>query len=230
MDTIINAIVSNYLADYLEINPEKTKTSILSGTVELSGVKFKKNLFTTLNLPYLELEDGFIGKIQIELSLPRFYLYPIVVKVDQIFIKVRPRNVNKILEKEILETYQKYKQKKLNEFEELMNIKFSSLFQDDKKSKDNKSDSFSYIESIINNLHIDIKKIVIIYDDCVSSPKYPYSFGISLNQLYIDSTSKDFKEIKEEDKSSPLKYKKLSIINFNLFLDKINKDDITIDE
>ena len=129
MDTIINTIVSNYLADYLEINPEKTKTSILSGTVELSGVKFKKSLFTTLNIAYLELEEGYIGKIHVTLSLPRFYLYPIVVYVDQIYIKVRPKNVNKITEKDIIDTFEIYKQKKLKEFEELMNIKFSVLFQ-----------------------------------------------------------------------------------------------------
>lgn len=82
MDKIINSLVSNYLADYLEINLEKTKTSLLSGTVELSGVKFKKNLFQTLNIPYLELEDGFIGKIKAKLTLPRFYLYPINLFVE----------------------------------------------------------------------------------------------------------------------------------------------------
>ena len=230
MDTIINSIVSNYLADYLEINPEKTKTSILSGTVELSGVKFNKNLFTTLNIPYLELEDGYIGKINVKLSLPRFYLYPIIVNVDQIYIKVRPKNVNKISEKEILNTFEIYKQKKLKEFEELMNIKFSNLFEDFLKSNDNKKGGPSMVENIINNLHIDIEKIVLIFDDCISNPSYPCTFGVTLNKLYIDSTSKDFTEIKEEDKSSPFKYKKLSIISLNSFLDKINKEDIIKDE
>ena len=113
MDSIINSIVSNYLSEYLEINPEKTKTSILSGTVELSGVKFKKNLFTTLNIPYMELEDGYIGRINVQLSLPRFYLYPIIIIVDQIYIKIGPKNVNKISEQEILNTFEIYKKKKI---------------------------------------------------------------------------------------------------------------------
>jgi len=229
--TIINSIVSNYLADYLEINPEKTKTSLLSGTVDLSGIKFKKTLFTTLNIPYLELEDGYIGNIHVELSLPRFYLYPIKVFIDQIYVKVRPKNVNKISEEEILKTYEVYKQKKLKEFEELMNIKFSALFEDD-KSSNNKggSGSVTMVQSIINNLYIDIGKIVFIFDDCISNPRHPFSFGVTLNKMKIDSTSKDFKEKKEEDKSSPFKYKKLSIISLNLFLDRINKDDIVKDQ
>ena len=230
MDKIINSIISNYLADFLEINPEKTKTSILSGKVELSGVKFKKNLFTTLNIPYLELEDGYVGNIKVKLSLPRFYLYPIIVNVNQIYIKIRPKNVNKISEEDILKTFEIYKQKKLKELEELMNIKFSYLFQDGQKENDNKKGSYSLIEKIINNLHIDIGKIVIIFDDYISNKKYPCTFGLSLNRLLIDSTSKDFTEIKEEDKSSPFKYKKLSIECLNFFLDKICKYDIIKDE
>ena len=229
MDKIINSLVSNYLADYLEINLEKTKTSLLSGTVELSGVKFKKNLFQTLNLPYLELEDGFIGKINAKLSLPRFYLYPINLFVDQIYVKVRPKNVNKISEEEILKTFEIYKKKKLKEFEELMNIKFSYLFEDAQKS-DKKTGTYKLIENIINNLHINIKKVVIIFDDCISSPENPFTFGVTLNKLFIESTSRDFTEIKEQDKSLPFKYKKLSISSLNLFLDKIESKNIIKDE
>ena len=187
MESIVNAIVSNYLAEYLEINPEKTKTRILSGTVELSGVKFKKNLFAKMNLPYLELEDGYIGKIHISLSLPRFYLYPIKVLVEQIYIKIRLKNLNKISEEEIIKTFDKYKQNKLKEFEELMNIKFSNLFQDIQKSKDKKKGSYKIAENIINNLSVKIGRIVIIFDDCESNPKYPCTIGATLNELSIES-------------------------------------------
>ena len=230
MDSIINSIVSIYLADYLEINLEKTKTSILSGTVELSGVKFKRNLFATLNLPYLELEDGFIGKIKIKLSLPRFYLNPIILIIDKIYIKVRPKDVNKISEDDIINSYEVYKQKKLKEFEELMNIKFSVLFEEDQKSANKKNGMYKMVENIVNNIHIDIGKIVIIFDDCISSPENPFTLGITLEKLYIESTSKDFKKLKDEDKSSIFKYKKLSLKNLNIFLDKIKPEDIIIDE
>ena len=125
MDFIVNKLISSYLADYLEINPEKTKLSVISGTVDLYGVKFKKNLFSTLNLPYLELEDGFVGRIHVSLKLPRFHLNPIIVEVDKIYVKVKPKNMNKIQDEEIMKTYDIYKKKQLKQFEELMNIKFS---------------------------------------------------------------------------------------------------------
>ena len=236
MEKIVNSIISNYLANYLEINPEKTKLSVLSGTVDLSGVKFKKNLFTTLNLPYLELLDGYVGNIHVNLSLPRFYLYPINVQVSKIYVKVKPKNMNKIQEEEILKTFEIYKKKKLKQFEELMNIKLSLLVENeeeksekkDKKDKKNKKPKLTILENIINNLHIKIQEVVLIFDDCVSNPKYPVTLGVSLNRIFIDSTSKNFNfnQLSEEEKLSPLKYKKLSIENLNIFLDNIKKEDI----
>ena len=188
MESIVNSIISSYLADYLEINPEKTKLSILSGTVDLYGVKFKTNLFETLNLPYLELVDGYIGKIHVDLSLPRFYLYPINVLVDKIYVKVKPKNMNKIKEEEILKAFGLYKNKRLKQFEEMMNIKFSSLFENDKtkEKNNNKKESLTILENLINNLHIKIINIVFIYDDCISNPKYPVTLGVTINQIFID--------------------------------------------
>ena len=127
METIVNSLISSYLAEYLVINPEKTKLSILEGTVELQGVKFKKTLFATLNLPYLELVDGYIGKIFIQLSLPRFYLYPINVLVDKIYVKVKPKNTNKMKEEEILATFDIYKKKRLLQLEKLMNTEQAKI-------------------------------------------------------------------------------------------------------
>ena len=64
---LINHLVGKYLGKFLEINREKTNTSILSGKIELSGVKFHPNLFETLNIPYLELENGYVGDINVKI-------------------------------------------------------------------------------------------------------------------------------------------------------------------
>ena len=87
------------------------------------------------------------------------------------------------------------------------------------------------LENIINNLHIKINDFVFIFDDCVSNPEYPVTLGVTLNTIFIDSTSKDFKynKLSEEEKMSPLKYKKLSIENLNIFLDNIKDEDIIKD-
>ena len=226
----MNSLISSYLAEYLVINPEKTKLSILEGTVELQGVKFKKTLFATLNLPYLELVDGYIGKIFIQLSLPRFYLYPINVLVDKIYVKVKPKNTNKMKEEEILATFDIYKKKRLLQLEKLMNIKLASIFENknDNNKTETKKEKLTMLENIINNLHVKIQNIVTIYEDCISNENYPITLGVTLNRIFIDSTSKNFNynQLSEEEKLSPLKYKKLTIENLNIFLDSINPEDI----
>ena len=230
MESIVNSLISSYLAEYLVINPEKTKLSILEGTVELQGVKFKKTLFATLNLPYLELVDGYIGKIFIQLSLPRFYLYPINVLVDKIYVKVKPKNTNKMKEEEILATFDIYKKKRLLQLEKLMNIKLASIFENknDNNKTETKKEKLTMLENIINNLHVKIQNIVTIYEDCISNENYPITLGVTLNRIFIDSTSKNFNynQLSEEEKLSPLKYKKLTIENLNIFLDSINPEDI----
>ena len=230
MESIVNSIISSYLAEYLVINPEKTKLSLFQGTVELQGVKFKKTFFATLNLPYLELVEGYIGKIFIKLSLPRFYLYPINVLVDKIYVKVKPKNMNKIKEEDILAAFEIYKKKRLQQLEELMNVKLTSIFENknEQNQTENKKEKLTMVENIINNLHVKIKNIVVIYEDCISNPIYPITLGITLNSILIDSTNKNFnyEELSDEEKVSPLKYKKLSIQNLNIFLDNINPEDI----
>ena len=48
--SIINWIVDKYLSNILEINKEQTKSSIWSGVVEMSNLKIKPDIFTSLNL------------------------------------------------------------------------------------------------------------------------------------------------------------------------------------
>ena len=116
--SIINYFVENYLSQFLEINPEETQADLWNGTVELNNIKFKKSIFQTLNLPYLELVDGYVGKIKATLSLPRFYLYPIKVEIDNIFIHTRQKNVNDLSKKEEIKLMENNKKDKLKNDEE----------------------------------------------------------------------------------------------------------------
>ena len=133
------------------------------------------------------------------------------------------------------------RKKKLVQFEELMNIKYSLLLETEKEKekkekkkekeknkKKDKKEKITMVENIINNLHIKIQNVVFIFDDCVSNPKYPVTLGVTIDKIFIDSTSKDFTYTKltEEEKKSPLKYKKLSIENLNIFLDNIKNEDL----
>ena len=60
---IVNYFIDNCLSQFLEINPKETQANLQAGTVQLNNIKFKKSIFQMLNLPYLELLYGYIGRI-----------------------------------------------------------------------------------------------------------------------------------------------------------------------
>ena len=146
---IINFIVEKFLAEYLEIDTSQTSASLWSGIVEMSNLKINKNLFKKLNLPYLELVDGYIGKLSLKLSMPRFYLYPIKVKIEKVFVHAKQKELSTINQQEQIKEIEDYKQSKLLSQEQLYD-EINQL----------KTESAGMVQQIINNLTIDITDIV----------------------------------------------------------------------
>ena len=123
--SIVNFIVERYLANFLEINTSQTTASIWSGTVEMQNLKIKPEIFQTMNLPYLELVNGYVGKLKLELQMPRFYLYPIKVYVDKVFFHARQKNIDKLNKDKEIEGMEAYKQSQLINSETINKSSFS---------------------------------------------------------------------------------------------------------
>ena len=124
MESKVNLLLSNYFSDYFEIKRENINTNILKETIDLYTVKFKKNIFNIFNFPSLELIDGIIYKIHIQLILPDYYLHPINIEIDKIFIKIKTKSFKNYNKEAIVKNFELYKKKKLNQFEEIMKNKF----------------------------------------------------------------------------------------------------------
>ena len=117
---ILNFIVENYLSNFIEINPNQTKASLWSGEVQMSNVKIKKELFKTMNIPFLEVVHGYIGSIRIKMSMPMFYKYPIQVCIDKVFFHARQKDINEINKEEEIKNMEEYKLSTLKSQEILM--------------------------------------------------------------------------------------------------------------
>ena len=107
--TVLNYIVENYLSNFIEIDPSQTKASLWSGEVQMSNVKIKKELFQTMNIPFVEVVHGYIGSIKIKMSMPMFYKYPIKVYIDNVFFHARQKNINEINKEEEIKNMEAYK-------------------------------------------------------------------------------------------------------------------------
>ena len=214
--SIINWIVDKYLSNILEINQEETKSSLWSGEFEMSNLKIKPEIFTNMNLPYFELVHGYVGKMKISMSLPRFYLYPIKVEIEKVYFHAKQKkleSINKMVEIQNMETY---KNNQLQSIEELVN-EVNNLQNEGTPGM---------TSQIINNLEINISDICIRFDDDISYNLIPFSFGILLKNIKIKTVDKEFKEA-EEGETIPfaeINNKIVKLTNLSMYLDTFENE------
>ena len=91
--SLINFIINNFLSNFLEINPNQTYISFLSGELFLQDVKIKKTSLEYINIDYLELINGYIGSIKILLKIPDFYSNPIKIYINDLYIYAKQRKL-----------------------------------------------------------------------------------------------------------------------------------------
>ena len=214
--SIINWVIDKYLSNILEINKEQTKSSLWSGEFEMSNLKIKPEIFTSMNLPYFELVHGYVGKMKIKMSLPRFYKYPIKVEIDKLFFHAKQKKLETIKKETEIQNMEAYKNSKLQSAEELTN-ELNNLKGDA---------SPGMINEIINNLEININDICIRFDDDISYNLIPFSFGILLKNLKIKTVDKNFNEPKKDEQIpyGEVNNKILKLTNLSIFLDTFENE------
>ena len=207
----MNFIIEKYLSNFVEIDTSQTKASIFSGIINLKNLKIKKEIFKSINLPYFEMVNGYIGNLLIKLKMPRFYKYPINLEIDKVFIHIRQINIDKKLKEEEIKSMEEFKNRVLKNEEEL------------RQNWENVGKEESNIfQQIINDLQIEIKEVVVHIDDTISYKAVPYTLGIILNKLVIKTAKNDYdveENITENLLQQKIKYKVINIDNFSIYLD-----------
>ena len=207
----MNFLIEKYLSNFVEIDTSQTKASIFSGTINLKNLKIKREIFKSINIPYLEVVNGYIGNLLIKLELPYFYKHPIIIEVDKVFIHIRQINIDKKMKDEEIKVMEEYKYRVLKDEEEL------------RQNWENVGKEESNIfQQIMNDLQIEIKQVIIHVDDTISYKAVPYTLGIILNKLVIKTTKKDFvveENITENILQQKVKHKVFNVDNFSIYLD-----------
>ena len=75
----------------------------------MSNLKIKREIFETIDLPYCELVNGYIGNLLIKIQLPRFYAYPIRVVIDKVFFHARQKHLDKLNKEDEIKGIENYK-------------------------------------------------------------------------------------------------------------------------
>ena len=185
---IINWIIDKYLNNILEINKDLTKSSLLTGEIQMANLKIKPEIFTLLNLPFFELVHGYVGKLRIKMKMPRFHLHPIRVEVEKVFFHAKQKklsNINKESEIKFMEGFKNTQLQGLEDFKNQINS-----IQDESNP--------NMLSRIINNIEINISDICIRFDDNISYELTPFCFGILIKNIKMNSVDQEFNDLEEK--------------------------------
>ena len=209
-------LTENFFSLFFEIDSNIKSNFIESGTLELSNLLLRSDLFYILNIPYIKLINSYIGKLNINIS-ENSQNKKISASIDNIFIHIKKKNFDEIIKEEEINYMQKRKVIFLEKQEKLsVNNTFGK-----------KSDLYM-IHYILDNINLTLNNIVIKFDDTVSFPKIPCCMGIILEQINISSKN-DLKINKEYEESSnseiyeTIQYKLIKIKKFSIYFDCYGK-------
>ncbi|GLH03016.1 Vacuolar protein sorting-associated protein 13 [Gryllus bimaculatus] len=190
-ESVVADILNIYIGDYVEnLDRSQLKIGIWGGDVVLQDLVLKTSVLDGLDLP-VKCTFGHLGRLVLKIPWKNLYSAPVIATVERLFLLAVP-------EPECHDqTGQKAKQALLQRLEVARCLK---------KEADKADSSDTFVEKlatqIIKNIQIKIQDIHIRYEDSVTNPKCPFSLGITLHNLSVQSTDKNWREGIVQDAST----------------------------
>ena len=185
------------------------------------NLTIKKEIINFLNLPFFELNYGYVGKLRIKVQLPRIHLHPVKVEFENVFIHAKQKNLSKIQKEREIKFMEEDKASQLQSIEELKNELNSH-------KDDNNPDMIS---KLINNIEITVTNICLRIDDEYSYSLTPFSVGVLIKHIKFKTVDKNFKEA-EGKYSIPfgeINHKKVEVDNMCVFFDTYEHEGRLVD-
>uniref|UniRef100_A0A8C6HGY3 Vacuolar protein sorting 13A n=1 Tax=Mus spicilegus TaxID=10103 RepID=A0A8C6HGY3_MUSSI len=152
--------------------------------VALKNLVIKENALHELDVPF-KVKVGHIGSLKLKIPWKNLYTQPVEAVLEEIFLLIVPSSRIQYdpikEEKQLMET----KQQELKRIEKAKQKVF-----DKEKPREEKQDTFTekLITQIIQNLQVQISSIHIRYEDDITNGDKPLSFGISLQNISLQTT------------------------------------------
>ncbi|NP_001086434.1 vacuolar protein sorting 13 homolog A L homeolog [Xenopus laevis] len=225
-ESVVVDVLNRFLGDYVvNLDSSQLKLGIWGGAVALKNLEIKENALSQLDVPF-KVKAGHIGKLDLKIPWKNLYTQPVEAVLDGVYLLIVPTASIKYdaekEEKQLLET----KQQELQRIEDA-----KQKVADQEKPKEERQDTFveKLITQVIKNLQVKISNIHIRYEDDITNPKCPLSFGVSLQNLSLQTSDKNWNPCLH-DESAKLFYKLVRLdnlfaywnVNSNMFYHKSN--------
>ncbi|KAM5242082.1 intermembrane lipid transfer protein VPS13C isoform 2-T2 [Hipposideros larvatus] len=182
LESVVADLLNRFLGDYVEnLNKSQLKLGIWGGNVALDNLQIKENALSELDVPF-KVKAGQIDKLTLKIPWKNLYGEAVVATLEGLYLLIVPGASIKYDAEKEEKSLQDIKQKELSRIEEAL-----QKAAEKDKPKEDKKDTFleKLATQVIKNVQVKITDIHIKYEDDVTDPKRPLSFGVSLGELSL---------------------------------------------
>ncbi|XP_069786597.1 intermembrane lipid transfer protein VPS13A isoform X2 [Narcine bancroftii] len=184
-ESLVVDVLNRFLGDYVvNLDSSQLQLGIWGGDVVLNNLEVKENALCELQVPF-QVKAGHIGKLELKIPWKNLYTQAVEATLDGVYLLVVPCASIEYDAKKEESQLQEVKQRELQRIEEA-----KQKVADKENPKEEKQDTFieKLITQVIKNLQVKITNIHIRYEDDITNQNAPLSFGISLQNLSLETT------------------------------------------
>ncbi|XP_069482006.1 intermembrane lipid transfer protein VPS13A isoform X2 [Ambystoma mexicanum] len=208
-ESVVVDVLNRVLGDYVvNLDSSQLKLGIWGGAVALKNLEIKENALSQLDVPF-KVKAGHIGKLDLKIPWKYLFTQPVEAVLDGVYLLIVPvASIKYDAEKEEKQFFEA-RQRELQRIEEA-----KQKMADHEKPKVEKQDTFveKLATQVIKNLHLKISNIHIRYEDDVTNHESPLSFGVSLQNLSLQTADQNWNPCLH-DETAKLFYKLVRLDN-----------------
>ncbi|XP_027526555.1 vacuolar protein sorting-associated protein 13A isoform X6 [Neopelma chrysocephalum] len=208
-ESLVVDVLNRFLGDYVvNLDSSQLKLGIWGGAVALNNLEIKENALSQLDVPF-KVKVGHIGQLNLQIPWQNLYTQPVEAVLDGVYLLIVPTASIKYDAEKEARQFLEARQRELQRIEE---AKQKIANQD--KVKEEKQDTFveKLVTQVIKNLQLKISNIHIRYEDDITNRNNPLSFGISLQNLSLQTSDKNWNPCLH-DETAKLFYKLVRLDN-----------------
>ncbi|XP_076183155.1 vacuolar protein sorting 13C isoform X2 [Ptiloglossa arizonensis] len=187
-ESIVADLLNKILGEYIQnLDSTQLKLSLWGGDVVLKDLLIKETALDVLDLP-IRLEYGRLGNLRLKIPFKDMWNGQIDAIIEELFVLIVPTSqVAYDAEKEA-KVQLEVKRAELDRIEKRKQLA-------DTKLQEKLDDSMieKLIARMIKNIHVEIKRIHVRYEDHVSFKDHSFSVGFTLNKFILESCTDSWK-------------------------------------
>ncbi|CAL8297150.1 unnamed protein product [Gadus morhua 'NCC'] len=197
-ESVVVDVLNRFLGDYVvNLDSSQLKLGIWGGDAILRNLEIKENALSQLDIPF-KVKAGHIGRLELKIPWKNLYTQSVEATLDGVYLLVVPTASIKYDAEKEEKQLQEARQRELQRIEE---TKQKAAEQEDPKLE--KQDTFveKLVTQVIKNVQVKISNIHVRYEDDVTNPNCPLSFGVSLKNLSLHTTDENWNSCLLDEKA-----------------------------